>query len=385
MKRRGWFVAPLSLGRAAVHRRWREAFLKKMKPANFYGLVHALERVGAPEELNLDTSSWRTDAIQLDFSVVEEPTSILIPEVSGFFEAESFSWPALKLRTLKGVSIDVDSGLIFSGDRVISQSGGGVRWSRDAAFISGGYFRYRSIDSIPESGVVAHLGDMHHYYHFLSETLPRVLHITRLHSDVTFVTSQNPPAYVGQVLHSLDIRFRILARGTLLKADRTLLCDHPFRFWPRLTDLHALRTAFADELSRDAVSDGRIVYVSRSRSSRSLGDEQKLERALKNNGVEVFFLETMPLREQIRVISNARMVISPHGAGLADIAFMNPQTRVLELSSGEGFEQCYRRMAAALQLRYSYFPLVGSAEAPYGVATDLVIDEVLDRIRALDP
>jgi capsular polysaccharide biosynthesis protein len=77
-----------------------------------------------------------------------------------------------------------------------------------------------------------------------------------------------------------------------------------------------------------------LIYVARADASRRrLVNERELFESLSPLGFRWDVLAGMTLREQIAVFSRARCVVAPHGAGLANLVFSPPGTRVVEIAS----------------------------------------------------
>lgn len=72
------------------------------------------------------------------------------------------------------------------------------------------------------------------------------------------------------------------------------------------------------------------VKGSRARMRRAL-NEHELAPLLDEYGFEVYNLEEMSMAEQIQLFRHGDMVISPHGAGLSNIVYCQPNTKVIEL------------------------------------------------------
>jgi capsular polysaccharide biosynthesis protein len=76
---------------------------------------------------------------------------------------------------------------------------------------------------------------------------------------------------------------------------------------------------------------------------------EELER--QGLGLEATVLEGRPLAEQAHCIAQAELVVLPHGAALAGLAFARPGTVVLELHQSR-YSPCYgHALAAAGALR----------------------------------
>lgn len=330
--------------------------------------VQELERRGMPVALDLSIPSWRSDTIVIDTKVIEPTSTITIPAQDSGLPEEQHSWPDLHVRTLAGVLLDVDSSLVFAGDRVIAQSGTGTRAARDAAFVSGATFRIQEADPIMMPGPIAPLGDVHHHYHVMIETLPRLLHALAYRPDVTFVTSQVIPERYRKVLDDWGVRVHDVPPGTVIRAEEVILVDQPELFWPRRADVTALRRAF--DVDEAASPHERRMFISRRQAARSMDQETLLVERMSEAGLDVVTLESLDVNSQVRLFAEAGLVAAAHGAGLSGVAFMATGTSVVEITSGELFEDCYRRLAAVTGVSYSCVAISGSAQTPHGTGRE---------------
>jgi capsular polysaccharide biosynthesis protein len=99
---------------------------------------------------------------------------------------------------------------------------------------------------------------------------------------------------------------------------------------------------------------GRL-YVSRRRAAvRRVANEQELETLLQVANFTVVELETRSWKEQVVAFANAELILAPHGAALANIAFCKPGTWVAEISTRGGYKDFYLQLAAAARLRYRF-------------------------------
>lgn len=101
------------------------------------------------------------------------------------------------------------------------------------------------------------------------------------------------------------------------------------------------------------------IYVSRSMARgtgfRGVLNENEFSRFLSNRGFEVLNLEMMPVAEQILAFANAKLVISPHGAGLTNTLFCD-DAHVIELCHRDGYwNHAYKGMAELLSLGYTKY------------------------------
>jgi capsular polysaccharide biosynthesis protein len=202
------------------------------------------------------------------------------------------------------------------------------------------------------------------------ETLPRILHARAYRPDVTFVSSAFvEPRYLA-LLEAWNINVVVVASGSVIKSSEVILVDQPQLFWPRRVDVDAVRREFACDNS--PAPKAERIYVSRKNVSRALRDEEVLQAALLELGVRSVVLEELSFVEQVKLFRGTSLVVASHGAGLVGIAFMGQGARVVEITSGEVFEECYRRLAAIRGFDYTCVQISGSLDAPQGEAGGVI-------------
>lgn len=345
---------------------WAKRFLRNLSAERILALVHELERNGMAVELDLEIPSWRAEQVVATAKTLELARTITIPESPPLHE-EAHGWHPYRARELQGVTLDVDSGLAFAGEQVIAQSGSGTRASRDASFVSGATVRINKTKPIILNRPIAPLGDVHHHYHVMLETLPRMLHARALNPEVHFVTSSEIANRYQELFEELGLRIQHHQPGSVLLGHPLVLVDQPDLFWPRQADLTALRSAFGT----GNVQPTRDLYISRGTNFRQPAKESELQDTLHDAGFECLDLADYSIKDQWAIAQTARAVAGPHGASLWIAAGMQPHSKLLELSSGEYFENCYRRIATLNELNYQFVHMPGSESQAYGNALAL--------------
>jgi len=100
----------------------------------------------------------------------------------------------------------------------------------------------------------------------------------------------------------------------------------------------------------------RRLYVPRRKvGMRRVVNEPAVEEAMKKLGFEIFDSAEHSVREQVRAFRDSSLLVSPHGAGLSNIAFCDPGTPVVEVVP-EGYDQgvtSYRSLADLFGLPYT--------------------------------
>lgn len=84
--------------------------------------------------------------------------------------------------------------------------------------------------------------------------------------------------------------------------------------------------------------------------------------ALRNEGLEVVLPGSLSVRQQVKTFRSASLVIGPHGAGLSNIVFCRPGTRIYELHSSHYINPCINRLALASGHRYEAEVFEGAGE-----------------------
>ena len=156
-------------------------------------------------------------------------------------------------------------------------------------------------------------------------------------------------------LHVLDAplyQFEIAAIPTHILA-RTW--THPAAI-PGLVDFASRTTLEGGAPSGEA----ELIYLSREdASARKMVNEPELAEALTNLGFTKIIASDLNYRDQVRIFSRAKFMISPHGSGLTNLLFMGSGKQVLELrpmyagSRGRLWDRSYHILAALTAKKYS--------------------------------
>jgi hypothetical protein len=208
------------------------------------------------------------------------------------------------------------------------------------------------------------------YYHWLVEDLPMVLRVQAAAPEANLL------AYgAGQTNRhgavAAHIGMQLVAAPLVVHLQEQVLpgrASDSFFIHPRdLAHLRNFGTAFTESKSVSPHKYPERIYVSRSKSRRPLANENELERLLAGAGFAIVHLEELPWIEQIRFFQNARLIVGPHGAGLANLVFANPGSTVVEFTVGYMFNRCFEWISTVAGHRYipveaDSLPAASSAE-----------------------
>ncbi len=118
------------------------------------------------------------------------------------------------------------------------------------------------------------------------------------------------------------------------------------------------------------------IYISRERARRrKVVNETGVRAALEPLGYATVHFEGLAFDEQARIAAAAQEIVSNHGAGLANMLFMRPGGRVLELRrSADAHFNCYYALASALGLGYHYQNCAPRVPGEPTHTADLIVD-----------
>ncbi|HET9501811.1 MAG TPA: glycosyltransferase family 61 protein [Marmoricola sp.] len=227
-------------------------------------------------------------------------------------------------------------------------------------------------------------GSAANYYHFLLDVLPRwgVFRecLPELEPDVLWLNTGS--RYMRELIGLLGLdRYPAISPGrhTTVRADRLLA--------PCIPNPHLMAPTWTtgwlkDNLpARDVAGRPRRIYLTRgsARNTRRLVNEAEVLEILEPLGFVVLDPGTLTVQEQIDHFTAAEVIVAPHGAALANLAFCGPGVRVLELFAPRYVNPCYWTIADNIpDARYRYLVCGTDARregAPMqGVLTDITAD-----------
>ena len=116
-----------------------------------------------------------------------------------------------------------------------------------------------------------------------------------------------------------------------------------------------LKSKFCLPQFRENSTYAKRIYISRSQASyRQIINEEEMINFLAMYGFQKVTFESMSFAEQVACMAGAEVVIAPHGAGLTNLVFCAPQTKVIEFFSPEYVANCYWQISHTCQLEYYY-------------------------------
>lgn len=180
-------------------------------------------------------------------------------------------------------------------------------------------------------------------YHWLHDALPRLLVMREAHPEASIIVPA-PTALNGFIAESLallkvpDNKIEHLPPGEWVCARKAWVVEDLFAAPSKHTELlRQLRRELVEAVGCNPSrvldpADGRRIYLSRQAApeKRGIENHQDLVAAIEPWGFAEQRMESLPLRDQIRLAVETTTIIAPHGAGLFHTLFITGGA-VLEL------------------------------------------------------
>jgi capsular polysaccharide biosynthesis protein len=119
-----------------------------------------------------------------------------------------------------------------------------------------------------------------------------------------------------------------------------------------------MREILTKDCANSARKFGERVYLSRQQQVlRRVENEEAVTQLLEKFGFKKIIAEQLSYQDQTQLFSQAKYLVSPHGAGLSNILFMQDGTKILELAS-KPYEYKpvtdYYKLASMMNVDYFY-------------------------------
>lgn len=146
--------------------------------------------------------------------------------------------------------------------------------------------------------------------------------------------------------------------------------------------------SYADQAQTNRIKNKRLYITRKQAKYRHVFNETAIVEMLSQFGFVSVALETLSVAEQIALFAQAEVIVAPHGSGLSNIAFCQPETTIIECFSPNYMRSDYWMISQHLKLNHYY--LIGQSFEcqplrqlmyPSGLTEDFSVD--LGELRSL--
>jgi hypothetical protein len=262
----------------------------------------------------------------------------------------------LRAATLDGWALDTEFGLPISPTGALLVE---AAWGAEQLAATGIMSARRLPRASTLEGRVASLISQwcEHYYHWFADAVPRLLVLEKLGlADAPLLVPRRVSAYERDSLRLLGVDVaRIIPASSAVVRPEGLV-------WPALAGpsghppawaCREIGTRLRQAAGVQAGGTRRLFISRRLAAHRRIVNEAELVAALEPFGFEVVTPEELSLGEQVRAFAGAKLVVAPHGAGLANMLFANDATAV-EIHEPDNLNLCFYNLADAAGHAYWY-------------------------------
>lgn len=232
------------------------------------------------------------------------------------------------------------------------------------------------------------------YFHWIVENLPRLSLTTNIDLSVPILVEEGLPQQYYDALKIANVQNRKIIYVKKHKQYKVKKLYYPSPLSTvkdnygvpvydkdsiyNDTGILYLRDNVLKALSEEIDSRKRRLFISRKNSDyRQLTNTTQIEEILISRGFEIVFPENLSFSSQVKLFSQAEIIMGQSGAGMANFVFANSKCRILMLVSDSPSTNLhlFGALAAALGLTMEY--LIGkslSMKSKYSIHADFSID-----------
>lgn len=173
---------------------------------------------------------------------------------------------------------------------------------------------------------------------------------------ILIIPATNNSGYVKETLKLYNIKYYIIQKDETVFVDKLI-------YIPSISPTGNYRPELMLNMRKrfqkyyNISSTNKKVFITRSKAlKRKILNENELVPFFENNNIQIVAMEDLNFKEQYKIVAEADLLISLHGAGLTHMLWMKQNSKVLEIRSREdSTNNCYFSLASDLNLKYYYF------------------------------
>ena len=218
-------------------------------------------------------------------------------------------------------------------------------------------FNFNKISNFKvESAVLCLNKDSHNLYHFLYDCLSNS--INYFDENRTVLLGEGLNDLKKSLFSYLGFKIKFIKKYQSCFVNEAFLYDLPdYSGEPNKNSINNLKIFFNKKFNLLDNNYCKNYIIQRTfNEGRSILFTKEQERILLNKfNFEIVYLSKVNLIEQMKIFSNAKNIIAPHGAALSWIFLCNSRVNIMEIKSLVNDNFLYDKIARILGLNYKYY------------------------------
>jgi capsular polysaccharide biosynthesis protein len=199
------------------------------------------------------------------------------------------------------------------------------------------------------------------WYHWLLQVLPRLIILKESNlsydqiyiNNLKFLWQQDSLEIVLNFLNIDEKKILSIDGDSIIQANTLIVPSVPFIPAKGQIIPNWLKENIQDiflKTSYSTIKPHDKIYISRAEATgRRITNEKDFTKQLEKDGFKILIAEKLSIYDQAKIFNHAKIIITPHGSGLANLIFIQPNnTRVIEidydLERGDLYENICKMM-----------------------------------------
>lgn len=193
------------------------------------------------------------------------------------------------------------------------------------------------------------------YYHWLFDVLPKIYLLKQKGISPDFYYADYQKPFQKESLTLLGITEEKVLPAHMhptIQATSLVVTSFPCMEGIARWGVTFIRNSFLPHAKPTNVA--KKIFISRKNAAyRQFINEEELIPFLLEQGFTIVQCETLAFTEQIALFQSADFILAPHGAGLANLVFCRPGTKVIELFPPRFVCHCYWALSHLVDIDYT--------------------------------
>jgi len=285
----------------------------------------------------------------------------------------------------------VENVAIIKNNKIIEnisfqQVGGDLKNSKNNVTIYKGTPRFKKKISGNILSLVQGASGQRNYSHWLFDILPKIKLYSLIYplKKIDYFYFDKLIKFQDETLKLINLdKIKIInsSKYRHVQADQVYATEHPWYNKGYVLDeakklppwiIHWLRKTFLNKAKKFKIN--KKVFIDRSDSEKNhcnIINNKEVSSYLISKGFTSYKLSSLSFVNQVYLFANAKIIIGPHGAGLTNLTFCKPKTKIIEIRPIYNQNSVYKTISKINNLNYN---LIKTPKVKNNTKGDILID-----------